>query len=448
MPDNSIDLAPLEERARELVRFAAQAGADAADVVVASSRSSGVQVRDGAVEDTEASENDAFSLRVMVGRRSASVSANRGGNARTLAERAVAMAKVSPENPFAALAPPERLAKTWPELDLADADEIAKPAMVEWARACEAAALGVDGVAKSSGASFGRSVSGMVLATSHGFEGSYTATRTSGSVSVVAGEGERMERDYDFDTRRHRSDMRSAEEIGRRAGERAARRVDPRTVASQAVPVVYDPRVARGVVGHLLGMMNGASVARGTSLFRDKLGETVAGAAITLVDHPHVPRGQASRPFDGEGMAMEDLVLIEEGRLNHFLLDGASARELDMEPNARGARAGSGTAPSSTNVTLLAGSRSPEEMMRHVGTGFYVTELIGQGANLVTGDYSRGASGFWIENGELTFPVSEVTIAGNILDMAMRMEPANDLETHHGVNAPTLLVEGLTLAGR
>ena len=447
-PDTLIDLDPLLARARELVRFAREAGAEAADVVVAASRSAGVSVRDGAVEDTSSAENDAFSLRVMVGRCSASVSANRGGDARALAERAVAMAKVSPENPYAALAPEDRLARDWPELDLADAHAPDAEAMREWALECEAAALAVPGVSKSSGGGFGRSVSGAVLATSHGFEGAYRATRVSGSVSVIAGEGERMERDYDFDSRRHLEDMRSATAIGRAAGERAARRVDPRTVESQAVPVIYEPRVARGLVGHMLGAMSGAAVARGTSLFRDKLGERVAASSVTLEDRPHVRRGPSSRPFDGEGMAMEDLVLIEEGVLRHFLLDGASARELDLVPNARGSRSGSGTSPTSTNTTLLAGPRSPEEAMRDMGSGFYVTELIGQGVNMVTGDYSRGASGYWIENGEPTFPVSEVTLAGNLLDMLGRMEPLSDLETHHGTNAPSVLVEGLTLAGR
>ena len=449
MPDTAlIDLAPLQERARDLVRLAREAGADAADVVVASSRSAGVSVREGKVEDTSSSENDAFSLRVMVGSRAASVSANRGGDAKALAERAVAMAKVSPENPYAGLTPADALARDWPELDLADETAFDRAAMEDWARACEDAALAVDGVAKSMGGGFGRSVSGAVLATSEGFEGAYRATSVSGSVSVVAGEGDAMERDYDYDSRRHFEDLRDPAAIGRRAGERAVQRQNPRTVDSQTVPVLYDPRVARGLVGHLLAAMNGASVARGTSLFRDKLGHAVAASGITVVDRPHVVRGIASRPFDGEGMAMGDLTLIEGGVLNHFLLDGASARELGMAPNGRGSRAGSGTAPTSTNTTLLAGTRSPDEMMRDIGTGFYVTELIGSGANLVTGDYSRGASGYWIENGEMSFPVSEVTVAGNLLDMFKAMEPANDLETHHGTNAPTVLVEGLTLAGR
>lgn len=445
--DTLIDLAPLRERARELVDLARAAGADAADVVVAASRSSGVEVRDGRVEDTEAAENDAFSLRVMVGQRAASVSANRGGDARALAERAVAMARVSPENPFAGLAPTERLARDWPDLDLADAAAPTRDEMVERALACEAAALAVPGVAKSSGASFGRSVAGAVLATSGGFEGAYQSTRSSASVSAIAGEGEAMERDYDFDTAHHLADLRDVAAIGERAGARAAARVNPRTVPSQAVPVLYEPRVARGLVGHMLAAMNGASVARGTSLLRERLGERVA-SSITVVDEPHLVRGPASRPFDGEGMAMEPLTLIEDGVLNHFLLDTASARELGMEPNARGSRAGSGTTPTSTNTVLLAGSRSPAEMMAAMGTGLLVTELIGQGVNLVTGDYSRGASGYWIENGEVAFPVSEITIAGNLLDMLMNLEPASDLERRFGTDAPSVLVEGLTVAGR
>ena len=446
--DTLIDLAPLRARARELVELARAAGADAADVVVAASRSSGVEVREGKVEDSEASENDAFSLRVLLGQRAASVSANRGGDAHALAERAVAMARVSPENPHAGLAPQDRLARDWPDLDLADAGDLARAEMVERALACEEAALAVAGVTKSNGASFGRSVSGAVLATSHGFEGAFQSTRFSASLSAIAGEGDAMERDYDFDTTHHLTDLRDVAEIGRRAGLRAVARMKPRQVASQTVPVLFDPRVARGLLGHLLAAMNGASVARGTSLFRERLGERVAAAGITVRDEPHLPRGPASRPFDGEGMAMDALTLIEDGVLNEYLLDTTSARELSMRPNARGSRAGSGTTPTSTNSVLQPGERSPREMMADMGTGLLVTELIGQGVNMVTGDYSRGASGFWIEGGEVAFPVSEITIAGNLLDIFMHMEPADDLERRFGTDAPSVLVEGLTLAGR
>ena len=443
-----IDLVPLRERARELVELARAAGADAADVVVAASRSAGVEVREGRVEDTEASENDAFSLRVMIGQRAASVSANRGGDARQLAGRAVAMARVSPENPYASLAPAERLARHWPDLDLADPAAPSRSAMVERALACEAAALAVPGVAKSSGASFGRSVSGAVLATSAGFEGAYQSTRSTASVSAIAGEGETMQRDYDFDTAHHLADLREVAAIGERAGSRAVARMNPRTVPSQPVPVLYEPRVARGLVNHMLAAMSGASVARGTSLFRERRGDRVAACGVTVLDEPHLPRGPASRPFDGEGMAMEMLTLIEDGVLNHFLLDTASARELDLEPNARGSRAGSGTTPTSTNAVLLPGARSPDEMIADMGTGLLVTELIGQGVNLVTGDYSRGASGFWIENGAVAYPVSEITVAGNLLEMLMHMEPASDLDRRFGTDAPSVLVEGLTVAGR
>ena len=446
--DTLIDLAPLRERARELVDLATAAGADAADVVVAASRASGVEVRDGALEDVEAAENDAFSLRVMVGQRAASVAANRGGDATALAERAVAMARVSPENPYLGLGDPARLARDWPDLDLSDPSTLSRDAMIERARACEGAALGVDGVAKSNGASVSRSVSGAVLATSHGFEGAWQATRFSSSVSVIAGEGDGMERDYDFDFAHHLDDLRAPDAIGRRAGERAARRLNPRQLSPRSVPVLYEPRVARGLVGHMLGAMNGAAVARGTSLWREKRGQAVAAEGITLRDEPHVPRGPASRPFDGEGLAMDDLVLIEDGVLNHFLLDGVSARELGLIPNARGSRAGSGTTPTSTNTVLLPGARSPDEMMRAIGTGLLVTELIGQGVNLVTGDYSRGATGFWIEDGAVAYPVSEITLAGNLTDMWMNMEPASDLERRFGTDAPSILVEGLTLAGR
>ena len=450
MPDiaDTIDIGRLSRDAQALVETARRAGADAADVVVASSRSSGVRVRDGVLEDTESEESDAFSLRVLVGRRAATVSAGREGDPKRLAERAVAMARVAPENPYAGLAPEERLAREWPELDLADRSAPSRDEMQQMALACEEAALSTDGVTKSSGGGFGTGVSGAVLATSHGFLGSYVATRHSLSVSVIAEADGRMEVDYDFDSARHREDLRSAEEIGREAGRRAARRTRPRVLDTRSVPVIYEPRVARGLVGHLSAAMNGASVARGTSLFRDKMGEGVAASGITIVDEPHVARGPASRPFDGEGLAMSDLTMIENGVLRAFWLDTASARELDLSPNARGTRSGATTVPVSTNTTLLAGTRSVRDMMRDVGTGLLVTDMIGHGANLVTGDYSRGCSGLWFEDGEVAFPVTEMTLGGNLMDMFMHMEPADDLERGHGTNAPSVLVEGLTLAGR
>jgi PmbA protein len=256
-----------------------------------------------------------------------------------------------------------------------------------------------------------------------------------------------MERDYDFSSRLHFADLDAPRDIGRRAGERAVRRLGSRKAKTGPVTVIYDPRVARGIAGHLAGAINGASVARKTSFLRDMMGRQVASAAITVTDDPLKPRGQASRPFDGEGVEGAALTMVDKGVLNHWFLSTSAARELGLETNGRGARAASSVNPSSTNLAIEPGETSPEEMIRALKSGFYVTEVFGQGVDMVTGEYSRGASGFWIENGELTWPVSEVTIAGNMKDMFLRMVPANDLDRNFGTAAPTLLVEGMTLAG-
>ncbi len=446
--DNSSDLAALQDRAAALVEAALQAGADACDTVVATSRSTGIDVREGSVEETDSSENSAFSLRAFVGSCSASVSANRVDDTKALANRVVAMAKVSPADAHGGLADPDLLATGFRDLDLFDSHSLSMDAMGDLARTCEQEALSVDGVTKSSGASCACSVGGTVLATSNGFVGSYRATRFSLSVSAVAGDGTSMERDYDFDSQRHFSDLRSAKDIGGRAGKRAAERVNPRQVKTQTATVIFDPRVSRGLVSHLAGAVSGTSIARKTSFLRDDLGQLVFGRGVAIIDEPHILRGSASRPFDAEGVAQDDLRLVDDGELQTWLLDSATGRELGMRTNGRANRAGSGTSPGATNLTLLAGQRSPQDMMGNLKTGFYVTELIGQGVDLVTGDYSRGASGFWIEEGELAFPVSEITIAGNLRDMFARLEPANDLDKRYGTNAPTVAIEGMTLAGR
>ena len=444
----TIETASLLSRAGELIDRAVQAGADAADAVVVRGRSSSVSVRLGKVEGTEASESDDFSLRVFVGKRVASVSANPGFDMKLLAERAVAMAKASPEDPYARLADKADLATEWPNLDLYDPTEVSAEALTEAALAAEAAALAVKGVTNSGGAGASAGMGGLVLATSHGFSGAYSASRFGRSVSVIAGEGTKMERDYDFDSSLYFADLRDAAEIGRLAADRAVRRLDPRQVpTARNVTVVYDPRVARGIAGHVAGAINGASVARKTSFLRDRMGQQVLKAGLSVTDDPLVVRGSASRPFDGEGVTGKRLVMVEDGVLQHWFLSTSVAAELGLATNGRGVRGGAAVNPASTNLALEPGELSPEELIRSVGTGLYVTELIGQGVNMVTGEYSRGASGYWIENGELTFPVSEVTIASNLADMFLRITPANDIDRSFGVAAPTLAIEGMTLAG-
>ncbi|MFD0916132.1 TldD/PmbA family protein [Pseudahrensia aquimaris] len=446
--DSDFDLKPLQDRAIELVDAAKRAGADAGDAVVASSRSTGVDIRNGAVEEIDASENDAFSLRVFVGNRSASVSANRGGDAAILAERAVAMAKVSPENTYGGLADEERLAKQFPDLDLLDNTVLTVEEMTERARACEEAALAVKGVTKSSGSGCGRSIGGTVLATSHGFIGSYAASRYSLSVSAVAGEGTGMERDYDFDSKRHLKDLRDPQSIGKTAGERTVKRLSPQVLPTQQGTIIFEPRMARSLVGHMVSALNGASVVRKTSFLRDAMGEAAFSETVRVTDRPHRLRGLASRPFDGEGVALEDLPLIDGGVIQNWLLDSATARELGLATNGRANRSGSSTSPGTTNLTLDAGQRSLAQMIADTKSGLLVTELIGQGVNMVTGDYSRGASGFRIENGELTYAVSEITIAGNLKDMFKRLEPASEIDTQGSIHTPAIAIEGLTIAGR
>lgn len=438
----------LTDRAAALVDAAIKAGADAADAIVVSSQSLGVDVRLGHVEETNRSENDGFYLRVFVGRRTAAISANDASAVYALAQRAVAMAKSAPEDPYASLADKKRLAKDMPELDLFDETEIDAAALTDMARAAEEAALAVKGVSNSGGASAGWGSGGLVLVTSDGFCGTYRSSSFSASVSVVAGEGTGMERDYDFDSKRFLDDLRNPDEIGQKAGDRAVNRLNPRKVDTQTLPVIYDPRIATGLVGHLASGVNGASVARKTSFLRDDMGKQIFRPEIRISDDPHRIRGLASRPFDGEGVAAEAMDMIAGGVLQGWFLDTATARELSLETNGRAARGGANPSPRPTNLTLHAGESSPEDMIKDVGQGLYINELIGSGVNLVTGDYSRGASGFWIENGEIAYPVSEITIAGHLRDMFSRLIPACDLEYRFSTNAPTVLIENMAVAGK
>lgn len=446
---SAINSQDLLSRASQLIDLARAAGADQADAVVVRSRSRSVSVRLGKVEGTESSESDDFALRVFVGGRVASVSANPGFDMKVLAERAVAMARVSPEDPYACLADEKDLARNYPDLQLFDPTEVPTEHLREAALEAEQVALDVPGVSNSAGAGASAGMGGLVLVTSHGFSGSYMASRFGRSVSVIAGEGTKMERDYDFDSRLYFADLDDAGTIGRRAGERAVKRLNPRQVETGSnVTVVFDPRIARGFVGHIAGAINGAAVARKTSFLRDRMGQQVLKSGLNITDDPLVVRGSSSRPFDGEGVSGERLVMIEDGVLKHWFLSTSTGRELGLPTNGRGVRGGNSVTPASTNLALEPGDIAPEDLIRGIGNGFYVTELIGQGVNMITGEYSRGASGFWIENGELAYPVSEVTIASNLKDMFMRLTPASDIDRKFGVASPTIAIEGMTLAGR
>jgi PmbA protein len=446
-----LDQTALTTLAERLVDAARRAGADAADAVAVRSVSLSVEVRDGHVEDSERAEGDDVGLRVLVGHRQAVVSTNdiRGDGVDTLAERAVAMARAAPEDPYAGLADRSELARVVPDLDLLDPDMPSVGRLERLALAAEAAGLAVPGVAKSGGASASAGIGGMVLVTSEGFHGAYLGSRHSVSMMAIAGEGLGMERDYDFASALHAADLEEAEVVGRTAGERTVKRVNPRKVATRKVPVVFDPRVAGGLVGHLAGAINGSAIARKTSFLKDKLGEQLFAPGIRIVDDPLRRRGLRSRPFDAEGVAGRRLAIVEDGRLTTWLLDCATARELGLKTTGHAQRGvSSAPSPGATNLHLEPGTASPEQLIADIDEGFYVADLIGVGVNLITGDYSRGAAGFWIENGTLSYPVSEVTIAGHLGDMFRTLTPANDLEFRYGTNAPTVRVEGLTIAGR
>jgi PmbA protein len=439
-----------ENLLHHLIHAAKAAGADAADAIFVENVSASVSYRLGKPEEVERAESSDLGLRVFVGQRIAFVSStdfSKEGVA-ALPERAVTMAKLAPEDKFACLAPRERLAKSIQDLDTEDPVEPPADMLVERARDVETAAMAVKGITNSEGggASFGRTA--IALATSEGFFGRYVGTHHSIGVAVLAGEGTAMERDYESVSARHASDLETAEAVGKRAGERTVARLGPRKAKSQAVPVVFDPRESAGILGHLAGAISGAAIARGVSFLKDRLGQEIFAPSITIVDDPHRLRGLRSKPFDGEGVANARMAIVEGGVLKTWLLDCASAKQLGLATTGHAARGTGGPPhPSSTNFHMLPGALTPAELMADIEEGFYVTELMGMGVNGVTGDYSRGACGFWIEKGEIAYPVSEVTIAGNLKDMYRALTPANDLVFRYGTNAPTCRIEGMTVAG-
>ena len=433
-----------------LIDAARKAGADAADALFIEGVSSSVSYRLGKLEDLERAESADLGLRVFVGQKVAFISSTdfSADALAALPGRAVAMARLAPEDKFAGLAPKDRLAKSIPALDLEDAAEPSAERLIERARDIEGAAMAVPGITNSEGGGASFSRSAVALATSEGFYGRYAGTSHSIGVAVLAGEDTGMERDHDFASARHAGDLESAAIVGRRAGERTVKRLNPRKVKSQSVPVVFDPREAASLVGHLAGAISGASIARGVSFLKDRLGQAVFAPGVNIIDDPHLLRGLRSKPFDGEGVANQRRALIDKGVLTTWLLDCASARQLGLQTTGHAARGTGGPpSPSTTNLYLEPGALTPQALMADIKQGFYVTELMGMGVNSVTGDYSRGAAGFWIENGQITYPVSEVTIAGNLKDMFARLTPASDLEFRQGTNAPTVRVEGMTLAG-
>ena len=438
-------------RAADIVALATAAGADAADAVYAADTALDVSVRLGALEDVGRSESAELGLRVFVGKQSASVSTSdlSVDALAALVDRAIAMAREAPEDEWAGLAPQERLLHgAPPQLDLDDGGEVEPAALKEAALEAEDAARAVSGVTNSEGGSASASRSIWALATSHGFAAAYAATGYGISASVLAGEGGQMVRDYDHHGARHRHRLMSPAEIGRGAGERTVARVNPGMVKSGAMPIVFDPRVGSSMLSHLIGAISGSSITRRTSFLLDSLGKRIFAEGVTIADDPHRPHGLRSRPFDGEGLPVSPTEFVRDGMLETWLLDSASARQLGLEPTGHAARGvGGNPGVATSNLFMAAGHLPVATLIEDIADGIYVTEMLGGGANGVTGDYSRGAAGFRIEKGEITTPIAEFTIAGNIKDMFLALTPANDLEFRYGSNVPTLRIDGMMVAG-
>ena len=435
----------------DLVARARRHGADAADAVLANGIAVSVAQRMGKREKLERAEGNDLGLRVFVGQRQAIVSSSdwSSNSLDELVERALAMAKAVPEDPFCGL-PGENDVFVGPLIDpdICDDTEPGTAQLGARAKQCEDAARSVPGVTNSEGAEAGWNLSEISILASNGFAGSYATSRHSIGAAVLAGKDSEMERDYDFCTTVYLEDLDEPEDIGVNAGIRATSRLGARKVETARVPIVYDPRVANSLLSHFASAVNGTAVARGTSLLKDRMGEQVFADGIAIVDNPQRLRGLRSKPFDAEGMANPEMTLVEEGRLRNWILDLRSARQLGLKTTGRAARGTSSPpGPSTTNLYMRPGMTTPADLIGDITDGLYVIELIGMGVNIITGDYSRGAAGFWIENGEVTYPVNEITIAGNLREMFMNITPADDLEFRYGVNAPTIRVEGMTVAG-
>ncbi|MBT9383988.1 TldD/PmbA family protein [Pseudooceanicola sp. CBS1P-1] len=448
--DNAPQLADVTQA---LIEAARAAGADAADAVAREGTSVSIDVRGGTLEHAERADGAEAGLRVFIGQRQACVSGSdiRPEALRLMAERAVAMAREAPEDRWIGLADPAQLSARRDAEGLEGFDPTPEPEpaqLQEDAARAEAAALAVKGVTQVSGASAGYGASDTVIAASNGFMGRYRRSSRSVSCVAIAGTGAGMERDYDGDGRVFQSDLRDAAEIGRTAGERAVERLGASAPKTGAYPVLFDERVAATLIGHLCGAVNGAAVARGSSFLSDRLGELVLSESLTLTEDPLRPRGFASRPFDAEGLPTQRRDIVKDGVLTGWTLDLATARKLGMAPTGNAGRGlSSPPSPTNWNIALTQGEQSREDLLKQMGTGLLVTSLIGSTINPNTGDFSRGAAGFWIENGEIVKPVNECTIAGNLRDMLRRITPANDARPWRGTVVPSLLVEGMTLAG-
>lgn len=436
----------------DIVKAALKAGADAAEAVSADRRSLSVGVRNGKLEDVEREESRDLGLRVFVGQRQASVSASDLSPATQarLVERAVAMARLAPEDPHAGFAPEDRLARgPFIDLDLFDPSERSAQTLEQVSAEAEAAALAVPGVARSEGGHAGWSSTRWRLVTSHGFDGAYEGSAFSLGVGVIAEKDGAMERGGESRSTRHLSDLPGADLIGRTAGERAVARVGPRKIASTTAPVIFDNRMAGQIVSPAIGAISGPSIARGTSFLKDLMGQRVFAEGVTLIDDPFRPRGVGSTPFDDEGVAVQKRALFDDGVLTTWLLNSASARQLGLETTGHASRGLAGPSGVSThNLHMEPGERDLAGLMADAGTGLLVTSMFGPSLNGNTGDWSAGVSGFWFENGVIAYPVSEVTVAGKLTDLYLRIQRGSDLEFRGGFNVPSLMFDAVAIAGK
>ncbi|MDP2205155.1 MAG: TldD/PmbA family protein [Alphaproteobacteria bacterium] len=435
---------------QDLLKTAQGFGATSADAVLADSTSVSVQRRLGKAESLSRSEEAEVGLRVFVGQQQAIVSSSDKSpdTLRQMAERAVAMARAVPQDAYAGIADAAQLATSFPNLDMYDGAQISVEKMTELADAAEDAARAVSGVTNSEGAECSMGSEAVYYAASNGFAQGYAGSGFSLSVSVIAGRDTAMETDYEYDSVTFLSDLKNPADIGRAAGERAVAALNPRKGKTKQMPVVFDRRVSGGIIGSLAGAVSGGAVARGTTFLKDKMGQQIFAADITVVDDPFVKRGMRSHPFDAEGVAPSRRNIVENGVLTGWLLDLASARQLGLQTTGNATRgASSPPSPRAANFYMQPGDQTPDALIADITEGFFVTQMMGSGANPVTGDYSRGARGFWIENGKIAYPVSEMTIAGNIKEMWMNLTAANDLVFKYGVDAPTLRIGSMTVAG-
>ena len=434
--------------AEEIIEKASSKGVDFSDLVIIRNVSKNIGCRLGKVEEIEQSETQILGLRTFIGKKNAITSTN-NFNKESINEtidRVIEMTKLTPDDPLPGLA--NQTTTKIPELDLYDSKDLSADELKKLALDIESISLGVEGINNSNGSSASQTKTSVYLATSEGFSNGYNKSNFSASCSVIAGNGSNMQTDYDFDSKVFFSDLRNSSDIGVKAAKNTLLKCNPKKIKTCQMDVVFHPRVARTLLAHFASLVNGSSIVRGSSLLKEKLNQKIFKSEINIIDDPNIIRGLSSKPFDDEGCSMEKIILIENGVLKNWILDTTTAKQLSMVSNSRASRGvSSPPTPSHTNMFIDNGSKSSKQLLNEVNNGFYVTELIGQGVNLITGDYSRGASGFKIENGEISFPINEVTIADNLNDMFNKMTVANDLEFLYSINTPTLVIEGMTVAG-